>query len=85
MEIRIFMIARQVHGPNIPCVPAILLAKRIAAGEEIAPGARPCLDLVSLDEIMEAISHLDIDTVVTGPDFRDEWLGRRVDVLTFPT
>lgn len=84
IEIRIFMIARQVHGPNIPCVPAILLAKRIAAGEEITPGARPCLDLVSLDQIMAAIGHLDIDTVVTGPELKEEWHGRRVSVPTFP-
>jgi hypothetical protein len=75
VEIQVFMIARQVHGPNIPCVPAILLAKRIAAGEEIGPGARPCLDLVSLEEIMEAIAPLDIDTVVTGPDLDERWLG----------
>jgi hypothetical protein len=75
--IRIFMIARQVHGPFIPCVPAILLAKRIAAGETIPPGARPCLDLVTLDEIMAAIAHLDIDTVVTGRDLYEQWLGVR--------
>lgn len=75
--IRIFMIARQVHGPFIPCVPAILLAKRLAAGEPIAPGARPCLDLVTLDEIMAAISHLDIDTVVDGRDLHEQWLGIR--------
>jgi hypothetical protein len=74
-EIRIFMIARQAHGPNIPCVPAILLAKRIAAGEQIAPGARPCLDLVSLEQIMTAIAHLDIDTVVTGPNLDERWSG----------
>lgn len=73
--IRIFMIARQVHGPNIPCVPAILLAKKLAAGEPIEPGARPCLDLVTLDKIMGAIAHLDIDTVVSGRGFKDEWLG----------
>ena len=72
--IRIFMVARQVHGPNIPCVPAILLARRIAAGEQIVPGARPCLDLVTLDEIMAAIVHLDIDTVVRARDFHEEWL-----------
>ena len=72
--IRIFMIARQVHGPFIPCVPAILLAKRLAAGEVIASGARPCLDLVSLDEIMGAIAHLDIDTVVDGRDLHEQWL-----------
>jgi hypothetical protein len=76
-KISIFMIARQVHGPNIPCVPTILLAKRIAAGEPIAPGARPCLDLVTLDEIMAAIAHLDISTVVSGRDLREEWLGVR--------
>ncbi len=74
-EIRIFMIARQGHGPNIPCIPAILLAKRIAAGQKIAVGARPCLDLVCLDEIMAAIAHLDIDTVVTGPGLDERWIG----------
>jgi hypothetical protein len=75
VEICIFMVARQMHGPNIPCIPAIRLAKRIAAGEEIAPGARPCLDLVGLEEIMQAIAHLDIDTVVTGPNLDEQWLG----------
>ena len=75
--IRIFMIARQVHGPNIPCVPAILLAKRLASGEHLAPGARPCLDLVDLEAIMSAIAHLDIDTIAVGRDFEDCWPGRR--------
>jgi hypothetical protein len=75
--IRIFMVARQVHGPYIPCVPAILLARRIAAGEPIAPGARPCLDLVTLDEIMAAIAHLDIDTFVDGKELHEQWLGVR--------
>jgi len=71
--LRIFMIARQVHGPYIPCVPAILLAKRLAAGAEIAAGARPCLDLVTLDEIMTAIAHLDISTIATGAGVDDRW------------
>jgi len=75
--IRIFMIARQVQGPYIPCVPTILLAQRIAAGERVAAGARPCLDLVTLDEILAAIAHLDIDTVVNGPDLHEQWLGVR--------
>jgi len=72
-EIRVFMIARQVHGPNIPCVPAIILARRIAGGERVAPGARPCLDLISLDELLTAIEHLDIVTLVSGPGFDDRW------------
>jgi hypothetical protein len=71
--IRIFMVARQVHGPNIPCIPAILLARRIAAGQPVAPGARPCLDLLDLEELLAAISHLDVSTTVTGADFVDRW------------
>jgi hypothetical protein len=78
-EVRIFMIARQVHGPNIPCIPAILLAKRLAGGNSLAPGARPCVDLVSLDEIMAGIAMLDIDTVATGRDFDERWVGRATD------
>ena len=75
MEIRIFMIGRQVHGPNIPCIPAILLAKRLAANQSIEPGARPCLDLLGLDEMMQAIGHLDIDTFAAGPEVDDRWIG----------
>jgi Saccharopine dehydrogenase NADP binding domain len=72
-EIRIFMVARQAHGPNIPCFPAIILARRIAAGERLAPGARPCLDLISLDELLGAMAHLDISTSAVGPGFSDLW------------
>lgn len=72
-SVRIFMIARQVHGPNIPCIPAILLARRIAAGEMIASGARPCLDLLDLDELLAAIGHLDITTTAVGPGFEERW------------
>ena len=75
MTVRIFMVARQVHGPNIPCMPAIILARRIASGERIAPGAKPCLDLIGLDELLGSISHLDIDTVVSGPGIDDRWIG----------
>ncbi|MES2120349.1 MAG: saccharopine dehydrogenase NADP-binding domain-containing protein [Pseudomonadota bacterium] len=72
-KIGIFMIARRVHGPNIPCLPAILLAKRIAAGEAIEAGARPCLDLLSLNELLEAMANLDITTIATGPNLDDKW------------
>ncbi len=76
IEIRIFMIARQAHGPNIPCFPAILLAKRIAAGDRIPAGARACVDVLDLEEILGSISHLDIDTVVVGPKVNDRWIGQ---------
>ena len=73
MEVRVFMVARQVHGPNIPCMPAIILARRIAAGEPPAPGARPCLDLIDLDDILTSIEHLDVTTKVIGPGIADCW------------
>lgn len=72
-EIRIFMVARQVHGPNIPCFPAIILARRIAAGQELSPGARPCLDLIRLEELLESMEHLDITTKVLGPGIEESW------------
>ena len=73
MTVRIFMLARQVHGPNIPCIPAIILARRIAAGQQIEPGARPCLDLIDIDELLDAIAHLDITTTVQGPAIDEVW------------
>ena len=73
MTVRIFMVARQVHGPNIPCMPAIILAKRIAAGQQIEPGARPCLDLIDLEELLGSIEHLDITTTAAGPGIDERW------------
>lgn len=73
IEIRMFMIARQVHGPNIPCFPAILLARRIAAGQRLEPGARPCLDLLELDELLGSMSYLDITTSVVGSGIDERW------------
>jgi hypothetical protein len=36
------------HGPEIPCMAAILLARRLAGGEPIASGAYPCVSLHAL-------------------------------------
>jgi hypothetical protein len=73
MTVRIFMVARQAHGPNVPCIPAIILARRVAAGERLAPGARACLDLIDLDALLGALDGLDITTVAHGPGIDDRW------------
>jgi NAD(P)-dependent dehydrogenase (short-subunit alcohol dehydrogenase family) len=65
---RFWIIARQGHGPYIPCTPAIILAERLARGELRERGARPCLDLIGLDEFLAAISHLDISVIREGHD-----------------
>lgn len=59
---RHWIIARQGHGPNIPCMPVILIAKRLADGEAISSGARPCLDLIGLSEYLDALASLDVTT-----------------------
>jgi NAD(P)-dependent dehydrogenase (short-subunit alcohol dehydrogenase family) len=60
---RFFIIARSGHGPLIPCMPAILLAKRLARGELTERGATPCLDLIELGQYLEALGDLDIQVV----------------------
>ncbi len=58
-----FLIARSGHGPYIPCVPAILLAGRLARGELTRRGAMPCLDLITLPDYLAALEGLDISVV----------------------
>jgi hypothetical protein len=57
---RRWMVARAGDGPNIPCMPAMLIARRLAAGETLEPGARPCLDLIALDEFLAALGDYDV-------------------------
>ena len=45
---RHWIIARSGHGPFIPCIPVILIARQMAAGRRFDPGARPCLGVIGL-------------------------------------
>ncbi len=65
-HIRFYLVARSGHGPFIPCMPAILLARKLAGGGIDRRGAMPCLDLVTLDEYLHALDGLDI-SVVSDP------------------
>lgn len=53
--------ARNGDGPYIPCMPAILLTRKLAAGELQNHGAYPCMGLVTRDEYLNALGKLDID------------------------
>ena len=53
--------ARQNHGPEIPCTPALILARKLIVGDISARGACPCLGMFSMSDFASEVSDLDID------------------------
>ncbi|MEK1907235.1 MAG: saccharopine dehydrogenase NADP-binding domain-containing protein [Pseudomonas sp.] len=49
-------------GPNIPCMAAVALARKLAAGTLVTRGAIPCLGLLTLDEYLAELEHLAISS-----------------------
>lgn len=60
VEIKWFLIAKNNDGPQIPCVPAIILAKKITQGQFHLQGAMACVGLVTLDEYMKELEGFSI-------------------------
>lgn len=60
-----FIVARQGHGPYIPSVPSVVLATQLVTGTLKLRGAYPCVGLVSLDDYLGALAHLDVEISVT--------------------
>lgn len=56
LERRWFIIAKDGDGPQIPTIPAIILAKDLVEGRDIATGAQPCVGLVTLERYLQALS-----------------------------
>jgi len=52
--------ARQNHGPEIPCTPALILARKLVADKISIRGAYPCLGMFTMDEFDAEVSALDI-------------------------
>jgi saccharopine dehydrogenase-like NADP-dependent oxidoreductase len=46
--------AREGDGPHIPCIPATVIARKLARGEWLEPGARPCQGMMTLEEFSDA-------------------------------
>jgi hypothetical protein len=53
------------HGPEIPIMAAIILARKLADRTCNLRGAYPCLSLITLDEFSAVMRHLDIEWKVT--------------------
>lgn len=59
------LIASQNHGPQIPCGASIALARKLARGDELPRGAMPCMGLLSVEEYLAPLRHLDIREFLT--------------------
>jgi saccharopine dehydrogenase-like NADP-dependent oxidoreductase len=59
--------ARDNHGPEIPCTPAILLVRKLLHDEFLGRGAVACMNLFTLDEFMNAIENYSITTALEEP------------------
>ena len=51
-------------GPWIPAAPAAALARKFLSGNAIELGARPCWQLLSLDEILMELNNYSIVTAI---------------------
>jgi hypothetical protein len=60
---RFMTIARSGHGPYIPCMPAILLARRLAKREVPQRGSLACVCLINLDDHVAELGGLDISII----------------------
>ena len=57
-----FIIVKDGDGPNVPTVPAIVLARKICQGVNIEPGVHPCVGLVSLKEYLDEMKQYSMKT-----------------------
>lgn len=55
-----FLTAGSNHGPEIPCCPALVLARKLARNIITRRGAYPCMNLITLSEFDEEVRDMDI-------------------------
>lgn len=56
------LVAKDNHGPEIPCMAAILLAMKLGRGGDMGGGAKVCMGLISLSEFEGEFSRWNITT-----------------------
>jgi hypothetical protein len=60
-----YLTAGQNHGPEIPCSPALVLARKLARNQISQRGAYPCLGMMSFSELTSEMRNFDISWNVT--------------------
>jgi uncharacterized protein YbjT (DUF2867 family) len=58
------LVAENNHGPEIPCMAAILLTTKLAAGESFPAGARACTGMLTLADFESEFARWDIRTSI---------------------
>lgn len=61
LALRWELVAADGDGPQIPATAAVLLARKLAAGQLADTGARACLDLFGLEDYLAALSGFAIE------------------------
>src|SRR5262249_27405843 len=59
-----FLLAFNGDGPQVPCIPAIILTKKILAEKINMAGAFPCVECITLDEYMNELKEFAIKQIV---------------------
>jgi hypothetical protein len=59
------LVAKANHGPEIPCMAAILLANKLHQGHSFAPGAQVCMGILELAEFEPEFARWGIKTQVS--------------------
>jgi hypothetical protein len=60
LAIKWFILAKNGDGLQIPCVPAIILAKKLFLGTLSERGAIPCMGIITLEEYMDELKEFSI-------------------------
>ena len=60
LELNWHLIASSGHGPYVPGIAAVILAKRLAGGDAPTFGAQPCFGLITLSQFEAEVADLDI-------------------------
>jgi hypothetical protein len=61
-----FIVALNGDGPQIPCVPAIILSRKLAAHTMPGAGATACVGLVGLEEYLAELKSFSVTTTQTA-------------------
>lgn len=59
-----YLVAQSNHGPEIPCMASILLARKLVRGEKLPIGAQVCMGMLKLSDFESEFACWDIRTSI---------------------